>query len=161
MRDSMMDGTLLVSKLIFAGQERQLSKLAMFLSCSALVFVLVACGGSGGSGGVGGAPSSGVSTIVNITLTPRAPSIQAGQTQQFVATAMDVSGNPIPDVTFTWVSSNPAVASITNSGLATGLLTGSTTITATSGTVSSNPKEREMYSVAFSSWHRQKLILKP
>src|SRR5689334_20312488 len=135
-----MDGTLMVSKLIFARRERQLRKLLMFLSCYTVVSGLVACGSSGGSGGVvGGTPSSGVSTIVNITLTPRGPSIQIGQTQQFVATAMDTRGNPIPGVIFTWVSSNPAVASITNNGLATGLLMGSTTITATSGMVSSNP----------------------
>jgi len=79
------------------------------------------------------------STISSITVTPPAPSIQVGQTQQFVATAMDANGNPIAGMTFTWASSNSMVASIVGTGLATGISGGTTTITATSGTVSSNP----------------------
>ena len=111
---------------------RQVSKFATFLGYCTLVFALIACGGSGDT------PPSGVTTTADITLTPPATSIRVGQTQQFVATATDADGNPIPEVTFTWVSSNPAIASITSSGLATGHLVASTTITATNGTVSSN-----------------------
>ena len=78
------------------------------------------------------------STVSFITLTPAAPSIQVHQTQQFVAAAIDVSGNPMSGLTFTWTSSNPAVASINSSGLASGLSAGTTTITASSGTITSN-----------------------
>jgi Big-like domain-containing protein len=85
-------------------------------------------------------PSSGGSTLTNITLSPNTPSIQIGQTQQFVATAMDANGNPIPGINFTWTSSNQTVAGVDNTGLATaGPSGGTTTITATSGSVSSNP----------------------
>ena len=79
------------------------------------------------------------STVSFITLTPPAPSIQVHQTQQFVATATDASGTPISGLTFTWRSSTPTVASIDSAGLATGLAEGTTTITATNGTVTSNP----------------------
>ena len=79
------------------------------------------------------------STISVITLTPPAPSIQVHQTQQFVATATDASGTPISGLTFTWRSSTPTVASINSAGLATGLAEGTATITATNGTVTSNP----------------------
>jgi hypothetical protein len=78
------------------------------------------------------------STVSSITLTPSAPSIQVNQTQPFVATARDASGNPISGLTFTWTSSAPTVASITSAGLASGLSQGTTTITATNGTVTSN-----------------------
>jgi hypothetical protein len=61
------------------------------------------------------------------------------QTQPFVATATDASGNPMSGLTFTWTSSAPTVASITSAGVATGLAQGTTTITATNGTVTSNP----------------------
>ncbi|HKQ34362.1 MAG TPA: DUF4038 domain-containing protein, partial [Nitrospiraceae bacterium] len=77
-------------------------------------------------------------TVSFITLTPAAPSIQVHQTQQFVATATDMSGNPMSGLTFTWTSSNPTVASVSNSGLASGLSQGTTTITATNGTMTSN-----------------------
>ena len=79
------------------------------------------------------------STVSVITLTPPAPSIQVHQTQQFVATAMDASGIPISGLTFTWAASSPTVASIDSAGLATGLAQGTATITATNGTVTSNP----------------------
>jgi uncharacterized protein YjdB len=124
----------MASGLLFVRTKRvrQVSKFATFLGYCTLMSILVACGGSGDT------PPSGVTTTADITLTPPATSIQVGQTQQFVATATDADGNPIPEVTFTWVSSNPVVASITSSGLATGHLVASTTITATNGTVSSN-----------------------
>ena len=78
------------------------------------------------------------SSITSISLSPLSQSIQTGQTQQFLATAKDVNGNSIPNAAFTWILSQPAIARITSSGLATGLLPGATTITATSGGVSSN-----------------------
>ena len=77
------------------------------------------------------------SMVSSITLTPPASSIQTGQNQQFIATAKDAGGNPIPGVTFTWTSSNPAVATVNSSGLATGASGGSTIISATIGPVSS------------------------
>ena len=77
--------------------------------------------------------------VASITLTPSTSTIEAGQSQQFVATAKDATGTVIPGATFTWNSSNPAVASITSSGFAVGILAGGSNITATAGAVSSNP----------------------
>ena len=57
-------------------------------------------------------------------------SIQAGQSRQFIATAKDAGGNPVPGVTFTWTSSNNQVASVSISGLVTANNVGSATITA-------------------------------
>ncbi|MCX8089045.1 MAG: Ig-like domain-containing protein, partial [Meiothermus ruber] len=66
---------------------------------------LAACGG-------GGAPS-----ISTIEVSPATASKQVGQTQQFTAVAKDAGGNVISGVTFTWSSSDTAVATVNNSGL--------------------------------------------
>jgi len=91
---------------------------------------LVACGS--GSESVSNPPAQ---TVSSITVTPSTASIQVNQTQQFVAT--DASGAPISGLT--WASSAPMVASINSAGLAIGLVQSSTMITATSGTMTSNP----------------------
>jgi len=120
-------------------RERQVRKVATFLGHCTLVFVLVACGASGGStngGGAGTPPSGASTTVTSISLTPSAATIQAGQTHQLTATAMDANGNVVPNVTITWTSNNPPVASVSSNGIATGLLPGSTIIGAAVGSVS-------------------------
>lgn len=76
--------------------------------------------------------------VASITITPSAPSIQAGEQQPFTAIARDSHNQVVPNVTFTWTSSNQGVATIATSGLATGGLTGTTTIRAAIGAVNSN-----------------------
>jgi hypothetical protein len=121
-----------------AKSQRGLIKATSFLGYFALCFLLVSCGGSGDNGSGEETPSSAASTIASITLAPAVPSIQVGQTLQFVATAMDASGNAIPTMTFTWASSNSAVANVSNTGLATGLAGGGATlITASAAGVTS------------------------
>ncbi len=70
----------------------------------------------------GGAP-----IIQSLTLAPLAPSIAVGTTQAFQAT--DESGQSVTGQV-SWSSSDPAVASIDATGLASGLAPGTTTITA-------------------------------
>jgi uncharacterized protein YjdB len=74
-------------------------------------------------------------TLVSITVTPANPSIAVGQQQQFTATGTytDASKKDLTS-TATWTSSAPSVATI-SSGLATSLAAGSTTIQATSGSI--------------------------
>jgi DNA-binding beta-propeller fold protein YncE len=80
------------------------------------------------------------STLVAIGVTPAAPSIAKGTTQQFMATGV-YSDNSTQNLTsvVTWHAVNPAVASIGNAGgnagLATALTAGTTQITATLGGV--------------------------
>ncbi|MFQ5639011.1 MAG: Ig-like domain-containing protein [bacterium] len=82
----------------------------------------------------GGGP---IRTLLTIAINPTNPTIDVGQTTQFNAngTFSDGSSNNITSLV-TWASSNPSVASITASGLATGLASGTTTISATQGNVS-------------------------
>jgi hypothetical protein len=66
-----------------------------------------------------------------VIVTPDSASIPVGGTQQFTATVLDLHGNPLA-ASVSWSSSNPGVATVDASGLATGLSVGQTTITATS-----------------------------
>jgi trimeric autotransporter adhesin len=83
-------------------------------------------------------------TLVSIAVTPAAPSIAAGTQQQFLATGT-YTDNSTQDLTTaaTWASSSVSVASISNAagynGVASALTAGSTTISAVSGSITSNP----------------------
>jgi N-acetylneuraminic acid mutarotase/uncharacterized protein YjdB len=79
-----------------------------------------------------------VSGLVSIALTPNAPSVPNGLTQQFKATG-SFSDTSTADLTnsVSWTSGTPTVATVNaTSGLAACLALGSTLVTATSGSVS-------------------------
>src|SRR5213079_104922 len=70
--------------------------------------------------------------VATVDVTPPSASVQAGQTVQLTATPRDAGGNPLSGRTVTWSSSNTAGATVSNSGLVSGVTQGSATITATS-----------------------------
>jgi len=75
--------------------------------------------------------------VKSVSVAPSNPSINVAQTQQFTATVIDANNNPAPSRPVSWSSSNLLVATIDpNTGVATALIPGTTTITATSGGVS-------------------------
>ena len=84
--------------------------------------------------GANGTANFTASTLQSIAVTPATPTIQAGLTQQFVATGT-YSDASTHDVTsqVTWSSSNNSVASVNASGLATAIAGGSTSISASLG----------------------------
>ena len=75
-------------------------------------------------------------TLTSIAVTPANPSIAPGTTEQFTATGT-YSDNTTEDLTsqVTWASANTSVATINSTGLASGVAMGSSSITATLGTV--------------------------
>ncbi len=76
--------------------------------------------------------------LTSITVSPATASIEAGATQQFTATGhYDDSSTRDLTSSVTWSSSSTSLATINSAGLATGVASGSVTITATSGSVSS------------------------
>lgn len=98
------------------------------------------------SGSVSGTATVTVtnSAIKSISITPTTAQISVtgiggATTQQYTATAT-FADNSTQDITnsATWTSSNTAVATISTSGLAQAVAAGSTTITASSGNVTSN-----------------------
>lgn len=76
--------------------------------------------------------TTATNTLKSIAVTPPNPSIVAGTTQQFAATATYSDGSTA-DITSTatWMAANTGVATIAAGGLATGVAAGSTSVTAT------------------------------
>jgi uncharacterized protein YjdB len=81
---------------------------------------------------------AGSLALNGVVVTPANPSIPIGVTQQFTATGY-YNDQTSHDITteVTWSSSNPSVATVNSSGLATAVSLGTATITATSATPSS------------------------
>src|SRR5256884_135616 len=76
--------------------------------------------------------TAGPLPVASVTLSPASASVPIGQAVQLTATPKDASGNPLTGRTVTWASSNTSVGTVNASGLVTGVVAGSTTITATS-----------------------------
>ncbi|MEX2154505.1 MAG: DNA/RNA non-specific endonuclease [Gemmatimonadaceae bacterium] len=70
--------------------------------------------------------------VARVVLAPSSAAIIEGTALAFVATAFDAADGPIPSATFTWSSSDAAVASINAAGVATGKTPGNVVITAAS-----------------------------
>lgn len=70
--------------------------------------------------------------VGSVTIEPSGPSILPGANISLGATVRDVNGNVVTDRLVTWSSSNFAVATISSSGVLTGVAAGTTTITANS-----------------------------
>ncbi|HWZ57436.1 MAG TPA: Ig-like domain-containing protein [Gemmatimonadaceae bacterium] len=90
------------------------------------------------------ATSGGISAHVTVTvqnppassvvISPSVANLLVGQTLQLTATVTDASGNPITGAVVTYTSGTPAIASVTTSGLVTGVGVGTALITGKSGT---------------------------
>src|SRR5258706_4350175 len=71
--------------------------------------------------------ASASSKLKSVTVTPSSASIQSGTTTQLSAASKP------PGATFVWASSNQAVATVSQTGLVTGVTAGTATITASAG----------------------------
>ncbi len=93
--------------------------------------ILLGCGGSGG-----GTPSA---FLTSIAVSPADRSVTVGTSQQFTATGT-YSDSSTRDLTasVSWASSDGAIATVDSTGLVTPVAAGTTTITATSGSMSGN-----------------------
>ena len=102
-------------------------KHSVFAGLPLFVLLAVAAFCAGCSGGV----VNNNTTVTSIAITPASPSIVAGTTQQFKATATYSTGTTA-DVTSTaaWSSSSSSVASVNAAGMATAAAAGSSTISA-------------------------------
>ena len=101
----------------------------------ALPLLLAACGGSEPAPETPPPPGP---TLTSITVSPADLQVGVGLTQTVTAQARDQNGALMAGVAFTWASSNGAVASVAQ-GVVNGVAAGTSTITASSGGVSSNP----------------------
>ena len=96
-----------------------------------LLLVVSACitvNGHGGGGGTG--PNV---PVASVAMSPDTATVVPGGTLQLTATPRDASGNAISGASVAWSSSNNAVASVSGSGIVTGVAPGTDTVTAASG----------------------------
>lgn len=105
------------------------------LVLTSLGVMLVTCGRDQPTGPV--EPSPPVAPVPSgITVTPATSVLTAlGQTVRLAATVRDGNGNPIANADVRWSSSDPAVATVDQSGLVTAVKRGTCTISATTGGV--------------------------
>jgi len=101
------------------------------------IFLLSGCGGEAG-GGNWDAPAESNKLLVSLAVTPAGASIAIDGLQQYAATATYDDGST-GNVTLSsiWTSATPAVATISASGLATGVTAGTSQITAAFGGLTS------------------------
>jgi uncharacterized protein YjdB len=83
-----------------------------------------------GTARVTGSRELRVTNVATVTVTTPGPSVRIGQNLQLTAVARDVNSIPVT-VTFTWSSSNTAVATVNATGRVTGVAVGTVSITAT------------------------------
>lgn len=93
------------------------------------VFLIVACKSS---------TDGPVATALLVTPGPNVALSSLGQTQQLTATVQDQNGDPMPNATVTWSSSATGVATVSGAGLVAAVTNGSSTVTATAGSLTAN-----------------------
>src|SRR5437016_4845937 len=71
--------------------------------------------------------------VASVAVSPATMSVQVGGTVQLAAATKDSAGNPLSGRAVAWMSSNPAIAAASPSGLVTAVAAGGATITATRG----------------------------
>ena len=71
--------------------------------------------------------------VATVTVSPGSQTLVVGATATLTATLADAAGNPITGRPITWVSNNPAVATVTSSGVVTAIAEGVARIDGSSG----------------------------
>jgi large repetitive protein len=111
---------------------------SLFSSALHILFIVLFCGFVAGCGG--GQP---LAQLTSITIATTQPAIPVNGVATFTVTALDQNGHPITNVGYTFLSSAPTVATanpenLPDSGAVTGILPGTTQVTATTLGVTSN-----------------------
>jgi len=94
--------------------------------------------------------SSKIGPLHLIEVTPTALNIEIDSTYQFSAIGRDADMNVITDLTFTWASRYSNVGTVDENGLFTALSSGTTFLTAKSGTIKSAQVAVSVYDPVFS-----------
>jgi hypothetical protein len=87
-----------------------------------------------------------------LVVSPSEASVEVGETQAFVATLQDLHGAPLDGYSVTWSSDDEAVATVDETGLATGVSEGEATITATAGLATGSAQLLVTGSAAAAEW---------
>src|SRR3989442_6559919 len=103
----------------------RLATLQTALACALLT--VLACGCSRDPTSVG-SPTP----VAAVGVSPTSASVDAGTTLQLTAIPQDANGAPLSGRVVTWSSNHVAIATVSKSGVVTGVAAGPVTITATS-----------------------------
>jgi hypothetical protein len=88
----------------------------------------------------GGGEDGSEEPVASVAVAPTAVTLAPGQTAQFGATLRDAGGNTLSGRAVSWLSSEPAVATVSSTGAALAVSEGITTIRATSEGVSGDAR---------------------
>lgn len=99
----------------------------VILAVAGLAYGATACSSSGTN-----TIEADRSPVAAVSVTLPSPSLIAGQGQRAVATPSDASGAPLANRAIVWGSSNPATATISDSGMISAVAPGTATISAAS-----------------------------
>jgi hypothetical protein len=112
---------------------RSLRPKLLALSAVLITGLATACGDDGGGGGI-----QEPNPVASVTVTAPTTEIRVGETVQLTATARDANGTVLEGKTFEWTSGIGTVASVSPTGLVTGLVKGQSEIRATTEGVTGN-----------------------
>ncbi len=90
-----------------------------------LAAMTTACGEDGAGGGI-----QEPEPVASVTVTAPTTTVQGGQSVQLTATARDADGAVVEGRTFEWTTLNPTAASVSSTGLVTGIAEGQAEIRA-------------------------------
>ena len=91
--------------------------------------ILSACGGGDGGDGNGNG-GNGATTTASVRVTPATGTVDVGATVQLSALVLNGAGVAIPGRTATWTSQTPEIATVSTTGVVTGLTSGTASISA-------------------------------
>lgn len=93
------------------------------LACRARAAALALAGAALVGGCAGGNPTAPVVVppLSAVVLDRQVDTLRVGETERFVATAYDTAGQPVPGVPFHWSTTDPAVVTVSATGLVRGI----------------------------------------
>ena len=91
----------------------------LWCACAAAALVLTGCSETSS-----GPVTPPVSDVATVNITPSALVLGTGKTTTLHAVALNTAGTALTGRTFTWATVNPAVASVSDAGVVTGLTPG-------------------------------------
>jgi hypothetical protein len=100
-----------------------------------VTLLVASCGGGSTDGATPPAPPPPAPTIARLVLSDTALTVPSGRTVTLSATALSAAGAPLSGVTVSWSSANPEIATVSPSGIITGIAVGQTRVSATAAGV--------------------------
>lgn len=109
-----------------------MNRISIVTRLSAASLLFLACGGGDKSIAPPPPPPPSQAAVASVSITPSSGNLVVGRTLTLTAVAKDDQGRDLPGRTITWASDAEAIATVSGSGVTTGVALGSAKIKATS-----------------------------